>query len=144
MGRYAKNTEVNSGQYAVRLPVGSTAVGPDVPVDGQTRFNTTNSSVEFFYNAKWNILARVGKVPIIIDDFVGNGEVVSFTMSQRELSETDIVVMIGGVYQQPIQNYIVDGDQLTFTSPPPPPGINPNRIVVVHNLNSTDAPNDIL
>lgn len=139
MGRYAKNTEVQAGQYAVRLPIGTSAVGPDVPVDGQTRFNATNSSVEFYYQSKWNVVARVGKVPIIVDEFSGDGVLTDFTMTQTESTETDIVVMIGGVYQQPVQNYTVNGVTISFTSPPPAPSINPNKIVVIHNLNSTAA-----
>jgi hypothetical protein len=61
-------------------------------------------------------------------------------MSKAESDENAILVQIGGVYQQPNINYTVNGTtSITFTSPPPAPGVNPNKIVVIHNLNSTDA-----
>ena len=77
---------------------------------------------------------------IVVDEFTGDGVTTQFVMSQAESSESAVLVSIGGVYQQPTTNYTVDGTTtITFTSPPPAPGVNPNKIVVVHNLNSTDA-----
>jgi hypothetical protein len=58
MGRYLKNTQLEGGSYAVQLPLGSTSVGPDVPVDGQIRFNLSNTKVELFYNGVWNQIAK--------------------------------------------------------------------------------------
>ena len=139
MARYLKNTQLRGGSYAIQLPLGSSALGPDVPVDGQVRFNQTTSRVELFYNTVWNTIAKVGTVSIVVDEFTGDGGTVTFTMSQAETNPTAILVSIGGVYQQPTQNYTVAGTAITFTSPPPAPGVNPNKIVVIHNLNSTDA-----
>ena len=63
-----------------------------------------------------------------------------FTMQQAESDPSAIAVFIGGVYQQPNSNYTVNGTtSITFTSPPPAPGVNPNQIVIIHNINSTDA-----
>jgi hypothetical protein len=140
MGRYLKNTQLEGGSYAVQLPLGSTSVGPDVPVDGQIRFNLSNTRVELFYNSQWNQVAKIGTVSIVVDEFTGDGITTQFTMSQAESSDGAILVSIGGVYQQPTTNYTTDGSTtITFTSPPPAPGVNPNKIVVVHNLNSTNA-----
>jgi hypothetical protein len=140
MGRYLKNTQLEGGSYAVQLPLGSTSVGPDVPVDGQIRFNLSNTRVELFYNSQWNQVAKIGTVSIVVDEFTGDGITTTFTMSQAESSDGAILVSIGGVYQQPTTNYTTDGSTtITFTSPPPAPGVNPNKIVVVHNLNSTNA-----
>jgi hypothetical protein len=140
MGRYLKNTQLEGGSYSIQLPLGSTAVGPDVPVDGQIRFNISNSRVELFYNSVWNQVAKIGSVGIDVDEFTGDAVQTTFTMSQAETDANAILVQIGGVYQQPNVNYTVNGTTtITFTSPPPAPGINPNKIVVVHNLNSTDA-----
>lgn len=58
---------------------------------------------------------------------------------QSESDPTSIAVFIGGVYQQPTTNYTVSGTTISFTSAPPAPGINPNRITIIHNLNSTNA-----
>ena len=84
-------------------------------------------------------MAKIGKVSILVDEFTGDNSTTMFIMSQTELDETAVLVTIGGVYQQPTTNYTVTGFQIHFTSPPPAPGINPNKIVVVHNLNSTNA-----
>ena len=139
MGRYLKNTQILGGSYSVQLPLGSNSIGPDVPVDGQVRFNQSNSRVELFYNTQWNQIAKIGNVAIVVDEFTGDNNQTAFTMSQIETSVNAILVSIGGVYQQPTTNYTVSGTTITFTSPPPAPGVNPNKIVVVHNLNSTDA-----
>ena len=84
-------------------------------------------------------MAKIGTVAITVDEFAGDGGQVTFTMSQPETTANAVLVSIGGVYQQPTQNYTVSGTAITFASPPPAPGVNPNKIVVVHNLNSTDA-----
>ncbi len=140
MGRYLKNTQIEGGSYAIQLPLGSNSVGPDVPQNGQIRFNTSNNRIEMFFGSSWNQVAKIGSVAIVVDEFTGDGVTTEFTMSQSESSESAVLVSIGGVYQQPTTNYTVDGSTtITFTSPPPAPGVNPNKIVVVHNLNSTDA-----
>jgi hypothetical protein len=140
MGRYLKNTQLEAGSYAIQLPLGSNSIGPDQPQNGQIRFNTSNNRVELFFAGVWNQVAKIGSVNIVVDEFTGDGVQTQFTMSQAESSESAILVSIGGVYQQPTTNYTVDGSTtITFTSPPPAPGVNPNKIVVVHNLNSTDA-----
>jgi hypothetical protein len=140
MARFLKNTQLKGGSYSLQLPLGFSSVGPDVPVNGQIRFNQTNSKIEFFYAGQWNQVAKIGSVSIIVDEFTGDAATTSFTMSKSESDANSILVQIGGVYQQPNINYTVNGTTtITFTSPPPAPGINPNKIVVVHNLNSTDA-----
>ena len=140
MGRYLKNTQLEGGSYAIQLPLGSNSVGPDVPVNGQIRFNTSNNKIEMFFAGIWNQVAKIGSVDIVVDEFTGDGITTTFTMSQAESSTGAVLVSIGGVYQQPTTNYTVDGSTtITFTSPPPAPGVNPNKIVVVHNFNSTNA-----
>lgn len=140
MGRYLKNTQLVGGSYAIQLPLGSNSIGPDQPVNGQVRFNTSNNKIEMFFAGVWNQVAKIGSVQIGVDEFTGDAVQTVFTMSQVESDENAILVQIGGVYQQPNINYTVNGTtSITFTSPPPAPGVNPNKIVVVHNLNSTNA-----
>lgn len=140
MGRYLKNTQLEGGSYAIQLPLGSSSVGPDVPQNGQIRFNTSNNKIEMFFSGSWNQVAKIGTVNIVVDEFTGDGTTTTFTMSQAESSDSSVLVSIGGVYQQPTTNYTTNGTTtITFTSPPPSPGVNPNKIVVVHNLNSTNA-----
>lgn len=139
MGRLLKNPDLSPGTLAARLPLATTAQA-DAPVNGLIRFNTTNNKVEFYYNSAWNQIAKIGTVQLIVDDLVGDGTTAAFTMSQAETDASAIAVFVGGVYQQPGTNYTVDGSTtITFTSAPPAPDVNPNRITIIHNINSTDA-----
>jgi hypothetical protein len=139
MGRLLKNPDIAPGTLGVRLPIGNSALS-DSPVDGIIRFNTTNSKVEFYYNGSWNQVAKIGTVQLVVDSYSGDGLTQTFNMSQAESDATAIAVFIGGVYQQPTINYTVNGTvTITFSSPPPAPGINPNQIVIIHNINSTNA-----
>jgi hypothetical protein len=139
MARFLKNPDLSSGSLAAKLPVVPSSAYGDIPTDGLIRFNTSNAKIEMFFNSQWNQVAKIGAVSITVDEFTGDNLETSFTMSQSESNPNRIVVQIGGVYQQPITNYTVSGTTITFTSPPPAPGVNPNKIVVIHNLNSTDA-----
>jgi hypothetical protein len=139
MARFLKNPDLSPNSTAARLPIVPSSAYGDSASSGLIRFNESNNKIEFFYNNTWNQVAKVGTVPLVVDEFTGDGTTTMFIMSQSELDETGVLVTIGGVYQQPTTNYTVVGFQIHFTSPPPAPGINPNKIVVVHNLNSTNA-----
>ena len=88
-------------------------------------------------------MARVGNTLLHLQDTVGDGTATDFVLDHTVLTESNIIVFVGGVYQQPVVNYTVSTSvgtsTITFTSPPPTPGSNPNRIVVIFNINSTDA-----
>lgn len=144
MGRYLKNTEFKTAGHALRMPVGTGAVGPSSPVTGQLRFNQDNMSVEFYLSNSWKQIARVGTVEVKISTFEGDGTTQTFgPMEQVVTLASEVLVFIGGVYQLPTVNYTVNGTtSISFTSPPPAPtapGSNTNKIVVIHNLNSTAA-----
>lgn len=140
MGRYLKNTQLEGGSYSVQLPMGSNSVGPDSPVNGLIRFNQSNFKIEFYYNNTWNQVAKIGSVALVVSSFVGDGVTQVFgPMSKSETDPNAIAVFVGGVYQRPTDNYTVSGTTITFTSAPPAPGISPNEITIIHNLNSTDA-----
>jgi len=137
MGRYVKNVQLKAGSYAMQIPLGSTVLTPVSPESGQIRFNTDKSRMEVYYNHAWNQITSEGRVNLIFDTFVGDGTTTVFTMSQSELSEKDVLVTIGGVFQIPTEDYVVSGTQITFTSPPPAAGEFPNPVLVIHNINST-------
>lgn len=141
MARFLKNTQLKGGSYAIQLPLGTSSLGPDAPVNGQIRYNQTNSKIEFYFGAVWNQVAKIGTVALVVDEFTGDNATVDFTMSQSEADAKNILVTVSGVYQAPVNNYTVSGTQLTFTSPPPAIDAsgNPNKIIVVHNINSTNA-----
>ena len=140
MARYLKNPDITKGgRLAARLPLVPNSSYGDTPVDGLIRFNQSNSKVEFYYNTTWNTVAKVGTVQLVVDDLIADGLQQTFAMTQAESDPKAIAVFIGGVYQQPTTNYTVAGSSITFQGPPPAPGINPNRITIIHNLNSTNA-----
>ena len=129
-----------SNALAIQIPTSSNSVGPQVVDDGMLRWNTDNRRIEFWYENAWLTVAKVGSVGIEVDEFTGDNAATTFTMGQAESDANAVIVQIGGVYQQPNVNYTMNGSTtITFTSAPPAPGVNPNKIVVVHNINSTDA-----
>jgi hypothetical protein len=140
MARFLKNPQLASGSLAAALPMVPSSSYGDAPVSGLIRFNQATSKIEFYYNNAWSQVAKIGTVQLAVDTFTGDGVTQVFTMSQTESDPTAIAVFIGGVYQQPTTNYTVNGSlAITFTSAPPAPGVNPNQIVVIHNINSTNA-----
>ena len=142
MGRFLKKVETVGGPnaLALQIPTSTTAAGPEQIDDGMIRWNTSTQRVEFWYENQWLTVAKVGSVQITTDEFTGDNAATTFTMGQAESDANAVIVQIGGVYQQPNVNYTMNGSTtITFTSAPPAPGVNPNKIVVVHNINSTDS-----
>lgn len=140
MARFLKNPELAQGSLAAKLPVVPSSAYGDAPVNGLIRFNQATSKIEFYYAGAWSQVAKIGTVQLVVDSFTGDNLTQVFIMSQAESDPTAIAVFIGGVYQLPNVNYTVNGSTaITFTSAPPAPSINPNQIVVIHNINSTNA-----
>ena len=120
MGTFLKNREIQSGSTSIRIPTGSAANRPDQPVFGQIRFNTDSSLVEFYNGTAWVSVSAGGSVSYTVDDFVGDGSTEVFVMSEAESDETQIIVFVGSIYQDPATAYTVDGGfNITFTSDPP-------------------------
>lgn len=140
MGRLLKNPlPHDNASLAMQMPIVPSSSFGDAPTNGLLRFNQATNRIEFYYNGAWSQVAKIGTVQLVTDTFVGDGSTINFTMSQAESDPTAVVVFIGGVYQQPTTNYTVNSVQIQFTSPPPAPGVNPNQIVVIHNINSTNV-----
>lgn len=149
MGRYLKNAQLKTGaSHAIQVPLSTSAGGPDIPVQGQLRFNTTVGQLEWFYNGQWWDTANRGNVAVVIETFTGDqfvsvpsvGWTVTLTNSVSTIS--DFMVFIGGIYQIPTVHYsFINGSSLVLTSAPPTVDAwgNPNYITIVHNLNSTNA-----
>jgi hypothetical protein len=130
MGYFVKNRQLQSGSTAVVLPVGSASNRPDAPTFGMIRYNTTLVGVEFYDGSDWVALSAAGAISYTVDDFNADGSTVTFTMSVAESEETQIIVFIGSIYQDPATAYTVDGGlDITFTSAPP----NGTVINVIHS-----------
>jgi len=120
MGYFVKNRQLQSGSTAVVLPVGSASNRPDAPTFGMIRYNTTLVGVEFYDGSDWVALSAAGAISYTVDDFNANGSTETFTMSVAESDETQIIVFIGSIYQDPATAYTVDGGlNITFTTAPP-------------------------
>jgi hypothetical protein len=129
MGYFVKNRRLQSGSSGVVLPTGSAANRPDNPAFGMIRYNTDSGLVEFFNGNIWSTLSTGGSVTYTVDDFVGDGSTTVFNMSVAETTETQLIVFVGSIYQDPATAYTVNGGyDITFTSAPP----NTVPINVIH------------
>lgn len=138
MGRMLKNTTPKTASHAIRLPVGTSSVGPDSAVVGQTRWNTTTSKFEYYTGSAWNAVAHEGVATLTRDNFSGTGSQQDFTMSIAYSSgqESQVLVFVGTVVQIPTTNYTFSGTTtIHFLAAPS----NGAAISIVHNLGSTTA-----
>ena len=136
MGRLLKNTVFKNGSHALGIPVGSSSIGPDAPVVGQTRYNTSTGKLEFYNSSVWNAVAREGDVTITKDTLAGDNIVSDFTMTKTYTSgqEAQVLVFLNTVYQNPGINYTFNGTtNIHFTSVPGAAAV----ILVLHNIVST-------
>ena len=144
MARSMKAPKLGNQKKAVVLPLSTElSDSPDFLVDGMVRLNLASGKLEYAINNVWRSMARVGTTVLHLQDTVGDGTTTDFVLDHTVATESDIIVFVGGVYQQPLISYTlstsVGTSTITFTSPPPVPGSNPNRIVVIYHLNSNDA-----
>jgi hypothetical protein len=110
MGHMLKNTVFRSGSYALGVPTGTNTIGPDAPVNGQTRYNTDTGKLEFYANItgipRWNAVTSEGNVSITKTSFTGNGVAVQFwPIGFSAGDENKVIVHAGTVYQIPTTNY---------------------------------------
>ena len=139
MGHMLKNTVFRSGSYALGVPVGTSSIGPDAPVSGQTRYNTTTGKLEFYNNNVWNAVAKEGNVYIARDNFNGDGANVQFwplSTNWTSGQEQQVLVHVGTVYQIPVTNYTFNGTgNIIFSSAPN----NGAAITIISGFASTKA-----
>jgi len=137
MGRFLKVTSASGGKHskAINIPFGDSAARPKTPVGGAVRFNTDIAQIEYFNGNEFVTQATVGDVDLYVDNFTGDGSTATFQMSQEPAHETQIMVFIGSVYQDPFTAYSLLEDDITFTSVPP----TGETINIIHGMNSTDT-----
>ena len=122
-----------TGTTAVKMSSGTTAQRP-TGVAGQFRYNTTESAFEG-YTTEWGSIGG-GAADLLLNQFTGDGTVVTFTLSGSAL-ENNTLVYIDGVYQSK-SNYTVSAVNpavVTFSTAPP----NGTAIeIMVASLSATD------
>lgn len=135
MGRYAKNKELRSASYSIRLPYASSLLGPECPIEGLVRYNYDNDHIEVFSNNQWRILKHIDDLepPPVKDTFFGDAEERIFgpmSFSYVPGEELLIFVFVQNVWQNPNVNYSVDGYYITMASPPP----DGHALVILHGV----------
>jgi len=126
MGHMLKNRVFQGASHTLGVPANPSSIGPDAPVNGQTRYNTTTGKLEFYANItgtpSWNAVAREGNVVITRDNFTGNGVAVQFWPLSTDFQSGDenkVIVHAGTVYQIPTTNYTFNGTgNIIFSSAP--------------------------
>lgn len=140
MGRYLKNTVFKTASHAMGAPVGTSVIAPDAPVDGQIRYNSSISKMEYYGSGAWRQIAKEGNVSIVKDSFTGTGSQTDFSPMSYSYSsgqEAQVLVFVGTVYQIPVTNYTFYGNtQIHFTSAPS----LSSAITILHNFGSTSTP----
>jgi hypothetical protein len=139
MGRYIKNAELKTGSYSIRAPFAPGSVGPESPVNGLIKFNTTLNKMQYYTQGAWRNFAIEGKKEIVKDSFVGNGDSRTFGPMLKSYlpgEEIYMLVFIGNVFQNPGTAFTVLNDQITFTSTPG--DLQP--IIIIHGYGSILVP----
>jgi hypothetical protein len=132
MGYFVKNRQLQSGSSGIVIPTGSAADRPVYPTFGMIRYNTDTGFCEFYNGSIWQNMGVGGIISYVVDNFTGNGSQTVFTMSVAESEETQLIVFVGSIYQDPATAYTVNGGfDITFTSAPP----NTVPINVIHSSN---------
>ena len=146
MGRFAKNTLFDSGNYALGLPATSSSFRPNVAgFTSQTalRYSTSSDKLEY-YSHTGNVYQTVanvgsGSARVTKDSFTGNSlntEYGPMSFSYDAGYEANVLVHVGSVYQIPGTNYTFYGNTVIhFASAPS----NSSAITLIHGLNSTIA-----
>ena len=132
MGYFVKNRQLQSGSSGVVIPTGPSSLRPDYPATGLIRYNTDLAAVEYFDGIQFVEISAVGGLVYTVDSFTGDGSTTVFTMTVAESQETQLIVFVGSIYQDPATAYTVDGGfDITFTSAPP----DGEPISVIHSTN---------
>jgi hypothetical protein len=115
MGYFVKNRRLQSGSSGVVLPAGGSATRPLAPQFGLIRYNTDTGLVEYFNGTQFIDLSAAGTVDYTVDSFTGDGSTAVFTMSIQESQETQIIVFVGSIYQDPTTAYTVMADLILLS-----------------------------
>jgi hypothetical protein len=134
-----KNAVFKTGSYALGVPVGSSTVGPDAPVVGQARWNTTTSKLEYYNGSDWYAIAKEGSATIVKDTFSGDNSNVIFramSYSYNAGQEAQVIAVVNNVIQNPGVGFTFMGNTaIKFTSAPTAAA----PIYILHNFASTAA-----
>ena len=110
--------DAGSATDAFFVPKGTTAQRP-TGAAGHFRYNTTLGRFEGYTDAWGEIGGGGGTNTFTVDNFTtANSSTTAFTLSQTPDSEDNLIVFIGGVFQNP-NDYTLNGTTLTLDEAPP-------------------------
>lgn len=97
--------------------------GPSNPPNaGELFFRTDLDGLYVHNGTDWSAIGSGGSsnglTEVAVDTFTGTGSQTAFTLSETPNTENEILVYVGGVYQEQ-STYSVSGTTLTFTTAPP-------------------------
>ena len=107
---------IKTASHSFAVPVGTSAVGPDNPIIGQTRWNSTTNRLEYYGNVaspQWYATAHEGFANLVVSTFtISNVNQLSYGplgTTYTSGQEKRLLVHLGGVYQIPVTNYTCGG-----------------------------------
>jgi len=114
----SSNTFTLSGKLttALRLPTGNTAARPTAYA-GALRFNSETENFEVCEDGSTFVALRTeGTATITKDQYEGDGDIANFTLTGTPANQNNVLVYIDGVMQEPGENYVISGTNLSFTA----------------------------
>ena len=105
------------GTSGLVLPKGDTAARPTAQ-EGIIRFNTQTGKYEVSQDGSTYTNLRTEQTAGIItkDVFVGDGTTTQFTLTTTPTNANNVILYVDGVMQEPTQNYVLNGNVLSFTA----------------------------
>ena len=105
------------GTSGLVLPKGNTASRPSAQ-EGIIRFNTQTGKYEVSQDGSTYTNLRTEQTAGIItkDVFVGDGTTTQFTLTTTPTNANNVILYVDGVMQEPTQNYVLNGNVLSFTA----------------------------
>ena len=122
MAYFLKRGRTTTYNRTINISAGTTAERPSAGVNGDIRFNTDTSRVEYFDGSAFRSVTPQGTKNIIKDgNSIGDGSTTVFSnfFATAPVDENNVIVIVGNVLQEPDQAYTISGRDITFTSPPP-------------------------
>lgn len=118
-GKFLKEPRIDSSAKAITIPSGAAADRPGAPIFGSFRFNTDLGSLEYFNGTAFKTVSEAGEKTLTIDTFVGDASTTTFTLATTPSAVTQVLVFIGGVFQESTTHYTISSDDITFDEAPP-------------------------
>ena len=99
------------------IPTGTTAERNGTPTQGELRYNSTDGQLEVYNGTSWEAAGAAGNATFDSEELTGDNSTVTFTLQQTTTTDA-VIVVTGGIVQNPGVGYTISGDQITFAEAP--------------------------